>query len=86
MYGSDGLVSFMYNLFALFDHEDMRDAVNYYPQMREQLEQMEAYERDRRKTTRDKIENISEEDSNEDEEEKIKMAFPEAKNSRGGSP
>jgi len=66
-YGKDGLVSFLFNLFTWFEPADMAKAVSYSFALREQVEQMEAFERARRRE-RD-IDKISEE-SNEDEEEK----------------
>lgn len=71
-YGKDGLVSFLFNLFTWFGPAEMAKAVSYSFALREQLEQMESYER-ARLNERD-INKISEE-SNEDEEEKKSLTM-----------
>jgi hypothetical protein len=66
----------MHHLFALFDEIEMKDNVNYYFALDQQITEMENYEKMSRKATKEKVANrsiISEEDEiiENKEEEKL---------------
>ena len=71
MYGKNGLIAFMCNLFAFIEEREMQQVVNYYFAIKEQVEAMDYYESVLRKESKHKhaTHQISEE-SNEEEEEK----------------
>lgn len=82
MYGRNGLIKFMRQIFAFFDEDDLAQTINYYFAMREQVEQMENHEKHIKAQVKQMKENkpISEE-SNEEEEKKesSSMAFGSTK-------
>jgi hypothetical protein len=44
MYGRNGMISFMHHLFGMFEEYAMKETVNYYFAMKQQISEMESYE------------------------------------------
>jgi hypothetical protein len=72
MYGRNGLITFMHHLFALFDEQAMKENVNYYFAIKQQIGDMESFEESLHQMRKERIKNkpINEADEYNDEETK----------------